>query len=203
MAADAILFGTPTDPIDLGSYHVVETHPADIPFDVAMQALSRHDDATVALATNWVLSPTIIVLAQVAHQLGRTIVELAPGRHPRVLTHVDIIAPLQAGGGILAPDSDDSERPHEEAARIVLGPRGAVYDTPLRNLGRTGLIWSGILAGKLKDGELVTAEDVALCMVGVKLAREAFHHKRDNLTDAHGYLMTVEMILDERDETQD
>jgi len=85
------------------------------------------------------------------------------------------------------------------AARIVLGPRGAYYDHPFDNFARTAHIWTGVLYSKLRDGETVSPEDVAMCMVGVKVAREAFRHKRDNLTDAHGYLLTLEMVLEERD----
>jgi hypothetical protein len=34
----------------------------------------------------------------------------------------------------------------------------------------------------------VSARDVALCMVAVKLVREAYRHKPDNIADAHVYL---------------
>lgn len=97
-----------------------------------------------------------------------------------------------------SPDQDLSERPHEEAARIVHGPRGNFYDHPFDNFSRTAHVWNAVLYSKLKPGESVAPEDVSLCMVGVKIAREAFRHKRDNLTDAHGYLMTHDMVLEER-----
>jgi hypothetical protein len=35
-------------------------------------------------------------------------------------------------------------------------------------------------------------------MVGVKLAREAYSPKRDNLVDGAGYFGTVQMVMDER-----
>jgi hypothetical protein len=95
-------------------------------------------------------------------------------------------------------DENNFERPHEEAARIVLGPRGEFYDHPLDNFNRTALIWSGILYSKLLPETVLSAEDVALCMQGVKVAREAFRHKRDNITDGHGYWMTLEMLLTEK-----
>ena len=103
--------------------------------------------------------------------------------------------------------AESDELPHEEAARIVLGPRGEFYDNPLDNFTRTALVWSGILYSKLKDDTILSAEDVALCMNGVKIAREAFRHRRDNIVDGHGYWMTLEMVLSERqrriDEAQD
>lgn len=97
-----------------------------------------------------------------------------------------------------APDENLEERPHEEAARIVLGPRGAYYDHPYDNFTRTGYIWTGVLYSKLRDGEVVSPEDVALCMNGVKIAREAYRHKRDNVVDGHGYWLAHEMVVEER-----
>jgi hypothetical protein len=35
-------------------------------------------------------------------------------------------------------------------------------------------------------------------MAWVKIARETYMHKRDNLTDGAGYLGTIEMVIDER-----
>lgn len=163
----------------------------------AAQALLGAD--CLLLLPGWEDTPEAVVLAQLATAMGLDTYAWGDTEDPRRLGVDDARAPLLPGQGIIAPDSDDTEMPHEEAARIVLGPRGAFYDTPLRNLGRTGLIWTGILYGRLKPGEVISAEDVSLCMVGVKLARQAYRHKRDNLTDAHGYLMTVEMIRQEKD----
>ena len=41
-------------------------------------------------------------------------------------------------------------------------------------------------------GQPVTPEQVGLCMVIVKLAREVNGHKRDNIVDAIGYLLTTD-----------
>lgn len=86
--------------------------------------------------------------------------------------------------------------PHEEAATLVHGARQANYGHPLDNFTGTAGIWNGIVHKKLNAP--LTAEDVALCMVGVKLSRETHVPKRDNLVDAHGYLMTYQMVKDER-----
>ena len=83
-----------------------------------------------------------------------------------------------------------------EADRIVNGPRRATYDHPLRNFRRTASIWQGVLEAKLRPGERISPMDVALCMVGVKLAREAFAHSRDNLVDMAGYVATAEAVWD-------
>ena len=68
-----------------------------------------------------------------------------------------------------------------EANVIVNGPRAALYGAPLVNHQRIAAIWSVIL------GTHVTPRQAALCMIGVKLAREAHAPKRDNLVDIAGY----------------
>lgn len=52
-----------------------------------------------------------------------------------------------------------------EAASIIAGERNKNYGEPEDNFGRTAKIWSVIL------GMDVTPEDVAMCMVGLKVAR--------------------------------
>lgn len=86
--------------------------------------------------------------------------------------------------------------PHIEAADLVLGPRGAYYDHPYDNFQRTAHMWTGILYSKLKTGETIDPDEVSLCLVALKLAREAFRHKRDNVVDGHGYLLTHMMVLE-------
>lgn len=81
--------------------------------------------------------------------------------------------------------------PHHEAETIVNGARQADYGHPLDDFSKTAQIWSAIL------GIDITPEEVALCMVGVKISREVNKPKRDNIVDAHGYLMTYAMVQDE------
>lgn len=73
-----------------------------------------------------------------------------------------------------------------EAVRIVTGDRQADYDHPRRNFARIAALWSPIL------GIEVTPEQVALCSVQIKIAREIHAHKRDNVVDAIGYLLTLD-----------
>lgn len=75
-----------------------------------------------------------------------------------------------------------------EARTLREGDRQADYGAPEDNLARIAQIWSGIL------GVPVTARTVALCMVGVKLAREGYRHKHDNLVDAYAYLEIAERL---------
>lgn len=93
----------------------------------------------------------------------------------------------------LVLENSQHETVLEEAQRLITGDRNASYDHPLDNFQRIADIWSVVLGIK------VTPEQVGLCMVGVKLAREAYLPKRDNLVDGAGYFGTVQMVIDERE----
>lgn len=80
----------------------------------------------------------------------------------------------------------------DKAAELVLGNRNDDYGTPHDDFVGVALIWSGILSAKLIDS--ITPEEVALCMAGLKLRREAHKPKADNIVDAHGYLLCLEWI---------
>lgn len=82
----------------------------------------------------------------------------------------------------------------KEAAEIagVNGERNADYGTPLDNHERIAAIWSAVL------GTRITADQVALCMIGLKLARESHKHKRDNLVDICGYVQCLDTFEVER-----
>lgn len=73
-----------------------------------------------------------------------------------------------------------------EAINLVTGDRQAQYGHPSRNFQETADLWSVVL------GIPVTPEQVALCMVQVKIARELHNPKRDNLVDAIGYLLAYD-----------
>lgn len=76
----------------------------------------------------------------------------------------------------------------EEAGRLVYGDRQEAYGHPADDYERTALIWSAIL------GFPVTAKQAALCMVGVKLSREAHRPGRDNRVDGAGYFAVCDRI---------
>ena len=93
---------------------------------------------------------------------------------------------------------EDIQLPHKEAESLVLGDRQSAYGHPLDNFSANAHMWTGTLYYKLRDGEIITPEDVALMMLQVKVAREINVEKRDNIVDAHGYLMTYDMVKRER-----
>jgi hypothetical protein len=76
----------------------------------------------------------------------------------------------------------------EEAQRIVGGDRNASYGHPYQDYIRTAALQSAVL------GQKVTAKQACLNMIAVKLSREAFKHKRDNLVDIVGYALCAKMI---------
>ncbi len=87
-----------------------------------------------------------------------------------------------------------SESILDEAKRITEGTRRAEYGAPADDFARAAQMWTGILAHKLRDGQHVTAMDIPLCMIAIKLARQTHRHKRDNLVDIAGYARTAAMV---------
>jgi hypothetical protein len=74
----------------------------------------------------------------------------------------------------------------EEAGYLVSADRQQTYGHPAKNFAETAALWSVVL------GIPVAPEQVALCMVQVKIAREINLHKRDNIVDAIGYLVAYD-----------
>jgi hypothetical protein len=75
-----------------------------------------------------------------------------------------------------------------EAERIVNGDRQADYSDPVANFKHIASIASAIM------GKSVTAEECCIVMIAVKLARENYKHKRDNLVDLAGYVEILNRI---------
>ena len=111
------------------------------------------------------------------------VVEFYPPPHPSILTMTQV-------------SNDDLVRdksPAKEAADLVGGARQSAYGHPLDNMERTAQIFGAIL------GVPVTAEQAALCMVGLKLARECNKHTYDNIVDIAGYAEVLWMVIEERE----
>ena len=85
----------------------------------------------------------------------------------------------------------------EEAQKAVYGDRQDDYGTVTENFDTIAQFWSIVLKTK------VTAEQVGICMVQVKVARQMFKKKRDNLVDGAGYFATLEKMEDEKNGTNE
>lgn len=81
----------------------------------------------------------------------------------------------------------------EEAQRLTHGERQASYGHPIDDFSRTAAMWQAIL------GCPVTAEQVAMCMIAIKLSRLCHTMRRDSVVDVAGYANTMQMIADERE----
>lgn len=68
----------------------------------------------------------------------------------------------------------------EEAAAVV-NERQTQYGTREENFGRIAEMWTAILDCP------VTPQQVALCMIALKVARLTFRHSHDSLVDICGY----------------
>lgn len=80
----------------------------------------------------------------------------------------------------------------QEADKIIHGQRREDYGGPLESFTRIAALWSPIL------GVEVSPDQVALCMIGLKIARAMNGMQRDSLVDIAGYAGCIELMQDER-----
>ena len=79
----------------------------------------------------------------------------------------------------------------EEAARITSADRNKSYGPPRDNHSRTAALWTAYLSAI--GCRPLDYRDVCWLNVLQKASRDAFCPKRDNLTDAIGFLRNIEM----------
>lgn len=84
----------------------------------------------------------------------------------------------------------------DEAQALVYGDREQAYSPPQRDYAKTAKMWTGILLEKLRPGEEITPLEAVLMMAAMKISREVYRHKRDNLVDAAGYIACAERIAE-------
>jgi hypothetical protein len=82
----------------------------------------------------------------------------------------DETAPRQNGDILLA------------AHAVINKARQGTYGPPNNSFARTAALWTAYL------NNYVAPKDVAVCLALLKLSRESFKHKTDNLLDAAGYI---------------
>jgi len=76
----------------------------------------------------------------------------------------------------------------EEAQEQVYGEKEERYGHPLENMAKIAELWKNILEID------ITPEQVALCFIAAKIAREINTHSRNNLVDIAGYAAVLERI---------
>lgn len=98
--------------------------------------------------------------------------------------------------GVLSPEDDNSVKSKPVSARasvlreaetLISGDRNHTYGEPTQNFSNIGELWTVRLRHKLKDGEVLTAHDVADLQILLKVARNIANTKRDNAVDIAGY----------------
>lgn len=90
------------------------------------------------------------------------------------------------------PEMRDAETIDQEARRLVYGERAKVYGHPRGDFDKIAGIWAAIL------GTPVTAEQVAVCMAGLKLARLASSPNfRDSQVDVIGYILCLARLQED------
>jgi len=91
-----------------------------------------------------------------------------------------------------------SASPAEEAIQLVGGERAEAYGHPLEDFECVAGMFKSWYSHKYHKAIDYTAEDHAMLMLFVKAAREANNPKRDNIVDAHGYLICLDKIMQKR-----
>ena len=87
----------------------------------------------------------------------------------------------------------------EKAEQLIHGARQADYGDKLDNFTQIAMGMQMVLARKLAPGAQLSAEDAALCMMQVKIARLAhMPDHEDSLVDVAGYAGCYECVQQER-----
>lgn len=83
----------------------------------------------------------------------------------------------------------------QEADRLVATDRQDAYGHPAQDFARTARLWEPVLG--LPPGS-ITPEQVALCMIQLKVSRLCHAYKRDSAVDIAGYAKTLDMVAQAR-----
>ena len=81
-----------------------------------------------------------------------------------------------------------------EAVRLTSGDRMQHYDHPLPNHERIAALWNAFLGGRPDRGRPLAPDEVCHMMILVKISRDMFRPREDNLVDIAGYARCIQMI---------
>jgi hypothetical protein len=111
------------------------------------------------------------------------VVFTANGWFPRLIIETNETQPKETPKSILA-----------EAEELIAGPRREEYGPIDESSRRAALVFTAILAHKLKPDANITPREVYLIQAGWKLCREAFAHKSDNCVDGAAYFALAQKV---------
>lgn len=97
--------------------------------------------------------------------------------------------PIKITNSTIVPSVERPKSILEEADKLINGDRLSDYGTASENFGNIAKIWSVVLKTE------VTPEQVALCMIGLKMVRAARtpdHH--DSWVDIAGYVACADNV---------
>lgn len=87
----------------------------------------------------------------------------------------------------------------QRANELIGGDRQRDYGNKLQNFSQIAMLWQGTLAPKLQAAEKITPEEVALCMMQVKIARlSKSPDHADSILDIAGYAGCYDAVQLER-----
>lgn len=87
----------------------------------------------------------------------------------------------------------------QRANELICGDRQRDYGNKLQNFSQIAMLWQGTLAPKLQAAEKITPEEVALCMMQVKIARlSKSPDHADSILDIAGYAGCYDAVQLER-----
>ena len=99
-------------------------------------------------------------------------------------------ARVSAGPATPRPGAAPVESICQEADRIVSNDRQSTYGHPRDDFSRTASMWEAILG--LPPGA-IDPEQVAMCMIAVKLSRLCNKYSRDTMVDIAGYAKCIDL----------
>jgi len=87
----------------------------------------------------------------------------------------------------------------QRANELIGSDRQRDYGNKLQNFSQIAMLWQGTLAPKLQAAEKITPEEVALCMMQVKIARlSKSPDHADSILDIAGYAGCYDAVQLER-----
>lgn len=175
----------------------------DLPYETYIKEAKRQVASAQAIALIPGFETSIGVMNHelpLARKLGLEILDATTGeihdRRDSIYLGIDGYRPIPVPEKVVEPQAVAYESVGAEAERLVNGDRQAAYSHPYDDYLKTAKMWSGLLAHKLKED--ITPEEAVMMMVCLKLSREQYKHKRDNLVDGCGYILLIEMIRKKR-----